>query len=398
MLELFDFYPFNIRSGFEFLFVYSIFSLAGLLLLSVMRRNYGMRLDSAALASDGAMLRVGQVPAQEQYYTIAYLQRGLTGVTETLIAMAHSCGALKPVPAKPKHFLWTLDPSLPAHPILRQFLTAIAPKEGDEVEAATIKAEATATARAFKSEFERELRAAGMIRSDENRNKVYSAVWLGGLLILAVGLIRILRAMLLGHKFLFLAIELLVIGIWIYNIAKKSDEAPIKDSYLEWLRNTTASLRLNVNTNWDTTPQAVGLGVALDGASILGTAAVAAGLVYAFHPNYDLFTAQAHAQTANKALQAQQQQHASHVSSPDIDVDTGGSMNWSWGSDSVSSSGGSDSGGSSGGDSGGGGGDSGGGGGDGGGGGGCGGGGGGCGGGGGGGGCGGGGGGCGGGG
>lgn len=390
MLELFDFYPFNIRSGFEFLFIYGALAVAGLLLLSVLRRSYGMRLDTQSMPPGGAMLRVGQVPAQEQYYAIAYLRRGLIGVAETLIAMAHSCGALKPIPDKPKHFLWTLDPSVPAHPILRQFLTAIAPKEGEEVEAATIKAEAQATARAFKSELEKELHAAGMIRSDENRNKVYSAVWLGGLFILSIGLVRILRAMLLGHKFLFLAIEIVLIGIWVYSIAKKSDEAPIKDSYLEWLRDTTASLRLNVNTNWDTTPQAVGLGVALDGASILGTAAVTAGLIYAFYPNFSLFPPQAHAHPMPKPLQPQHSHTSNNISSPDID--TSGSVNWSWGSDSVSS--GSDSGGSSSGsDSGGGGGDSGGGGGDGGGGG-CGGGGGGCGGGGGGGGCGGGGGGC----
>ncbi|HNN97088.1 MAG TPA: TIGR04222 domain-containing membrane protein, partial [Pseudomonadota bacterium] len=342
MLELFDFYPFNIRSGFEFLFIYAVFSIAGLLLLSTLRRSYGMRLDSKSMPPGGAMLRIGQVPTQEQYYTIAYLQRGLVGVTETLIAMAHSCGALKPVPEKPKQFLWSLDPSTPAHPILSQFLLAIRPKEGDEVEAATIKAEAQATARAYKSELEKELRAAGMIRSDENRNRVYSAVWLGGLFLLSIGLIRILLAMAQGHKFLFLAIEIVIIGIWVHRIASKSDEAPIKDAYLEWLRNTTASLRLNVNTNWDTTPQAVGLGVALDGATILGAAAVAGGLVYAFHPNYNLTIAQAHA----KGLHHPTSPGSSHISSPDIDVDSGGSVNWSWNNDSVSS-GGSDSGGSS---------------------------------------------------
>lgn len=391
MVDLLNFYPFNIRSGFEFLFLYTVFAIAGLIVLSVLRRGYGKHLDEQSIPV-ASMLRIGQVPSQEQYYSIAYLQRGLTGVAETLIAMAHACGAIQPTPGVAKHFIYVADANVPAQPLLRQFLDAVKPKEGTDIEASTIKAEAQAVARSNRQALEAELRSAGMIRSEANQSRVYSAVWLGGLVILMVGILRILWAISLGHRFLFLAVEVILVGLGVYLIARKSDEAPIKDSYLDWLRDTTAGLRLNVNTNWDTTPQAVGLGVAIDGAAILGTAAVAAGLVYAFHPDYDLFVAPAHAKTP---LARSHGPSASHDHSGP-DVDTSGSSSWSW-----SSSGGSDSGGG-GSDSGGGGSDSGGGGSDGGGsscgggggGGGCGGGGGGCGGGGGGGGCGGGGGGC----
>lgn len=373
MLDLLDFYPFNVHSGFEFLFLYGVFAVAGLIILPILRRHYGRHLDEQAIPAGSAMLRIGQVPTQDQYYAIAYLQRGTTGVAETLTAMAHACGAIQPAPGLPKHFVYCAEATVPDHPLLRQFLDAVKPKEGTDIEAATLKAEAQAVARAHKTSIENELRSAGMIRSEANQSRVYSAVWMMGLFLLLFGLLRLLRAMALGHRFLFLAVEIVLIGIGVYVIARKSDEAPIKDSYLDWLRDTTAGLRLNVNTNWDTTPQAVGLGVALDGAGILGTAAVAAGLVYAFHPNYDLFVPQAHAKPLTRSSTTTSSTHEDTGSS----VEVSGSWSWSSGGGGDSSSGGGDSGGG-GGDSGGGGGDGGGGGGCGGGGGGCGGGGGGC--------------------
>ena len=375
-MDSLDSNPLNVQSGPEFLFLYGVFSIGALVLLSVLRRRYGAYLDARSIPSGVAALRVGQVPSQDQYYALAFLQRGVQGVAETLIAMAHACGAIKPVPGVAKHFLYTAEATVPEHPLLRQFLDQVKPKEGSDIEAATLKAESLAVARAHQSTLTNELAASGLIRSEAHRGSIYRLVWWIGFVIIAFGLVRLVRAIAMGHRFLFLAIEIVLVGIGVYLVAKKSDEAPLKDRYLDWLRDTTMGLRLNVSTNWDTTPQAVGLGVALDGASILGTAAVAAGLVYAFHPNYDLFMAQAHAKTPFQ--QPQQTSSSHHDTGSSVDI----SGSWS-GSDS--GGGGSDSGG---------GGESGGGGGDGGGGGGCGGGGGGCGGGGGGGGCGGGGGGC----
>ena len=173
MLELFDFYPSTFGRGLSFCSSTPSFQSP----VCCCSRRCGAAMACAWIVSmppAAPCCGLAKSPRKSSTYTIAYLQRGLVGVTETIIAMAHSCGALKPVPESPQ-FLWSLDPSTPAHPILSQFLLAIRPKEGDEVEAATIKAEAQATARAYKSEIEKRARAAGMIRSDENRNRVYSA-------------------------------------------------------------------------------------------------------------------------------------------------------------------------------------------------------------------------------
>lgn len=388
-LDLFNFYPFNVRSGFEFLFLYAVFGAIGLVILTMVRRTYGSHLDAVAAQSILAVKRltIGVVPSTDQYYAIAMLKNGTAGVVDTIIAIAHSAGCLRPKPEGDKNFLVSLEPGMPDHAILKSFLDRlIQPGSSPPVEVTPLEVRTAAgnTASEYRETLRKELAASGMERTPQTQGRVVNTLWLLGMIILSFGTIRLGRAVLMGHKFLFLVIEMAVFAVWIYTITQKTKDSALKEPYLEWLKDSTASLRLNVSSGWSTTTESVGLGVAIDGAAILGTAAVTAGLVYAFMPNYGVHTAQAH--TVHS--------HTTTSSSGGADIsggdwgstwDSGGSSSCSSGSGGTSScssgSGGSSScsSGSGGGDSGGGGGGCGGGGGGcGGGGGGCGGGGGGC--------------------
>ena len=99
-LDLFNFYPFNVRSGFEFLFLYGVFGAIGLVILTMVRRTYGAHLDGAAAQAIQGVKRltIGVVPAPDQYYAIAQLKNGTAGVVDTLIAVAHAAGCLRPKP------------------------------------------------------------------------------------------------------------------------------------------------------------------------------------------------------------------------------------------------------------------------------------------------------------
>jgi uncharacterized protein (TIGR04222 family) len=384
-LELTNFYPFNVRSGFEFLFLYAVLGLIGITLLTLVRRVYGAHLDgqTAGATPNDKRLAIGNVPSPEQYYAIAYLRNASAGVADTLIAVAHAAGALRVKPDAEKTFLVSLEPGTPDHPILRAFIERMLPQSPSgslpvEVSATEVRNAAGTTATEYREVLRKELTASGLLRVPEVQSRVVTALWLGGLLIVAFGGIRLARALLFGHRFLFLAIEMVCFVFMTYYVtrASKTADSALKESYLDWLKDSTTSLRVNVSSGWSTTQESVGLGVALEGAGILGTAAIAGGLVYAFMPHYGMqpvSVQQTHVHTSNSGYDGGVDISGSYDTSS-----FSTSTTYSGGSSSCSSgSSGSDSG-SSGGDSGGSSGCGGGGGGCGGGGGGCGGGGGGC--------------------
>ncbi len=112
--EIFDFFPFNMESGPEFLMFYLLLTLAVLTAASVLRAAISARLDRAFLASKSKeepivssdeggtpyrrpgrpprlprqKLTVGWIPKPDEHCAIAYLQGGTRGVANTLISTA----------------------------------------------------------------------------------------------------------------------------------------------------------------------------------------------------------------------------------------------------------------------------------------------------------------------
>jgi uncharacterized protein (TIGR04222 family) len=375
----FNFFPFNIRSGPDFLLLYAVLGIIGLIVLMLVRRTYGGYLDNLATVGPGhdKRLQIGRIPDPAQHYAIAYLKRGDLGVADTLVAVAHAAGAIQKNQQNAKTFFVKIPEDAPQHPILRSFLERLIPQdktEAVEVTATEISNAARNTAIEYASTLRSELMSSGMIRSVEAKQRVSQAVLIGGVLIVAFGGIRLIRAVMLDHRFTFLVVEMAIFAVTIFFISRNTKDSVLRDAYLSWLEDSTASLRVSVESGWATTPDSVGLGVAVAGAAVLGVA-VAGELMHAFTP-------------VHVYMPAAQPVHSSggggggsyHHHSTDISVHTGGSDSGGSGFGSLfdGGGGGSDSGGGGGGDSGGGGGCGSGGGGCGGGGGGCGGGGGGC--------------------
>lgn len=292
--DFFDFFPFNMHSGFDFLVLYAGIGMVGLVVLTLVRHTLGMHLDSLARAAGSPGMRrltIGEVPSPEQYYAIAYMLHQEPGVANTLIAVAHAAGCITPNPANAQSYLISNQPTAPDHPIFRSFLGRLIAAGSEagvttESTATEVKMAARAAATEYKNQLNDELRASGLVRTSETTSRVYSAIWLGGALLLAFGGIRLVRAIILDHRFLLLVAEMLLMALMVFIISRRAGESVLRAEYVKWLRDSTLSLRVNVNTGWSATPDAVGLGVALDGVAIISTAAIAGGMIYAFSPSW----------------------------------------------------------------------------------------------------------------
>ena len=153
--DFFDFYPFNMHSGFDFLMLYAGVGMLGLFVLTLVRRTYGIHLDNlsrATVAGVGSRrLNIGEIPTPDQHYAIAYLQHEELGVTNTLIAVAHSAGCIKPHPENKLSYLISNQPASPDHPIFRAFIGRMIPPDATpgttiELTATEVKKAARATA------------------------------------------------------------------------------------------------------------------------------------------------------------------------------------------------------------------------------------------------------------
>ena len=109
MLHPFDFYPFNVPAGTEFLGIYAVTSIVVLLATYGVREAVARGIDRAhrptvAPAPGGSYrggaagdeLQIGDVPRPDQVLALAYLFGGTTQVSFTLIATALAEGWLSP--------------------------------------------------------------------------------------------------------------------------------------------------------------------------------------------------------------------------------------------------------------------------------------------------------------
>ena len=120
----FDFFPFNMGSGPEFLVFYAGLAIGAFVLAAIARRVAGWLLDRGASSVGNARLRVGKVPHADDCLAIAYLREGERGVANTLISEAVAEGWLGPPTKDKKTFTFGQVP--PSRKAARRFYQALA--------------------------------------------------------------------------------------------------------------------------------------------------------------------------------------------------------------------------------------------------------------------------------
>src|SRR4051812_38264329 len=123
--EIFDFFPFDMASGPDFLAFYLCFAIVGVFGAALLRRTIAARIDrSFVVETEPAVLvpagpatpyrtrgmppppprrrlAVGWVPKPDEFWAIAYLKGGTRGVANTLISAAMAAGWIAAATDKP---------------------------------------------------------------------------------------------------------------------------------------------------------------------------------------------------------------------------------------------------------------------------------------------------------
>ena len=109
-----------------------------------------------------------------------------------------------------------------------------------------------------------------MLRAPATVRRLSLVVWISGAVIVAVGVIRFVRALELDRPAGFLIIEMLLIA-FAFGVARltTSSKSTLRKDYLLWIDDATHSLRDDVASGRRAEAADVGLAVAVSGASAL---------------------------------------------------------------------------------------------------------------------------------
>lgn len=301
--ETFDFFPFNLSSGPDFLGFYFLFAFSALIGVAYLRRAVGVRLDrshsspplpictgAAANANpyraqgssspiERKRLTVGWIPKPDEYLAIAYLKGGEHSVANTLISAAMAAGWLTCLKENPgTALLYSVMP--PEDAGLAMFHARLAAYHKPELTLAEVRNAATLAASSLAAGITRDLGATGMVRSAVTVRNLSLIPWLSGALVLGVGMIRLLRAFELNRPASLLVVEMLFVMVLFVIVASTtSATSTLRTEYLSWLDDSTISLRTDVASGRRRDPSDVGLAVAVGGASALA-AAVPLAMIY----------------------------------------------------------------------------------------------------------------------
>ncbi len=294
--ETFDFFPFNLSSGPDFLGFYFLFALSALIGVAYLRRAVGVRIDRSYSSAhlpiftgtamhanpyraqgssapvERKRLTVGWIPKPDEYLAIAYLKGGEHSVANTLISAAMAAAWLTCLKEKPGTALLA-NVMPPEDPGLAAFHARLSAYHNPELTLAEVRNAATSAASSLGAGISRDLDATGMVRSATTVRNLSLIPWLSGALVLGVGMIRLLRALELNRPASLLVLEMLfVMVIFVIMASTTSATSTLRKEYLRWLDDSTISLRTDVASGRRRDPTDVGLAVAVGGASVLADA------------------------------------------------------------------------------------------------------------------------------
>lgn len=277
------FFPLNLESGPEFLVVYALIGVAGVLIakgaqhialeLADPKREEReipvsyRRAPHAPLAHE--RLTVGHFPRPDEIYEVAYLRDGVRGVAEAMLSRATAEGWL----TGERGGRFTIEPSeLAVSDDLRQLRAAIG---HGSVSVTSARSIATSLAKKKEEKLREGLINAGLLRP-ASRLVVGSVVYAFlAFVVLSLGMLRLVRGLELHRPVVFLVLELLAIGGAFLFLAKPRKTTGDAQKYLDWLTDATQSLRTEVQEKRAHSADDVALVAALAGVALVPAFAIA---------------------------------------------------------------------------------------------------------------------------
>ena len=286
MNPLYDVWPFNTESGPAFLFLYAAFGIAGFFASLGLARFIGRGRTPAPSAPPAQppqpyraaphvvreRLRVGWVPQPDEYWAIAHLRGGASGVQEMLIVTAVAQGWLTQDGDSFRVSHAELGPGP-----LRTFYEKLTSAKLEKIATQGVRNAALATANEHATAIESELVDAGLRRDGGTRWRIWLSTMLLGTIVGCIGLIRCVRAEELGRPYELLVVEMVVFTIATLvtaGVLASSSKTSLGDEYLAWLDSATHSLRGDVAAGRRTGAGEVALAVALGGAAAVAAAPI----------------------------------------------------------------------------------------------------------------------------
>ncbi len=275
MLSPFDFFPFNVPAGTEFLRYYVIASIVVLGATWWIRGAVRDRLERPMRGTPSSpahdsyrggeapagQLEIGGIPRPEDVPALAYLFGGKRRVAETLVAGAFAEGWLSPE---------LTIVAMPQGAAQRQFHERL-PDNGEKLSYWQIHTAADAVAARMSPALRDVLERGGLLRTAATRRTLGAIVVGAGTLLIAVALVRmVVRSSLPGPAPfpLWLLLAMSAVGCVTFLMARY-DKPRATNAYRSWLASVSHSLLADVNSGRRRDRDDIGLAVALSGLHIL---------------------------------------------------------------------------------------------------------------------------------
>lgn len=264
-----DFFPLDLESGPEFLAVYAVIGLLGVLGAKLAQ---SITLDIAdrtapdtgpPSARSHLRLSIGHFPRPEEVPLVAYLRKGTDGVAEVLVAKAVAEGLL--VPAGDRRM--SVIAGSGGYSDDTHALSLKLPRGSVSIREAMQHAGRIAETRA--AAMSRELLAAGLHRPATRLAAGVAVFGLAAGGVLLLGLLRLARGLSLGRPVAFLGLELAALFVICLVAARPERRTVTGDRYLKWLHDSTRSLREDVRTNVAARRDDVALAAAVAGVALI---------------------------------------------------------------------------------------------------------------------------------
>ncbi|MEJ7729876.1 MAG: hypothetical protein WKG00_11710 [Polyangiaceae bacterium] len=279
MIEMLDFFPFNMTSGPAFLVFYLLLCVGGVLATWataawVARRAeqpqigagpvHGTHAYRAPGATPRQRLTIGSLPQPDEIWAVAWLRGQVSVTAEALVAAAIAEGG---VVIDPSSRAITVVREGHSDPLLDAFYRGLRARTlevpGDVL--AVGKAVAASAGPALRGE----LMAAGLVRSPRALSAMLRVIWTGGVLLLAIGFVRAVRGVALDRPVGLLVLEMLALGAVLVGLSLLAEVSPQRRKYLRWLSDATGSVCAEVAERRRTEPTEVALAVAQGGVASL---------------------------------------------------------------------------------------------------------------------------------
>lgn len=278
--ETFDFWPFDIPPGTEFLLVYAVIALVGVVLAKAVQVVLlGLLAPAGAEASRGGgyraparqqpKLAVGTYPSVDDTLAIAYLGRGESGLAEAIFVQATAEGWLRPGQTHGQVAIYPLPADASASS--RRLAANL---HATSASTPAIRAAAARVAQSLAPDLQRDLVELRLLHGAAERTYAFFAFAGIGAIVLGVGLIRIVRGLELGRSVGFLVAETFVIGLALALLSRPKKLTDKGEAYLKWIKDSTFSLRQDVSSGRTQRPADLALAGAITG--VIGVPLVAA--------------------------------------------------------------------------------------------------------------------------